>query len=238
MSQGVTPAQKPRTVLSARRLVLLASVAVLGAGVLFSGAEFATKPNAFLAAPAYAQSTQRPVGFADIVEKVKPSVISVRVKVEGGARTMSFDGDSPFPPGSPMERFFRRFGSPDGQGMPARRAVRAAATSRWAQGSGFFISADGYAVTNNHVVDKAESVEVTTDDGKTYTAKVIGTDPQDRHRADQGRRPQRLPACAARREAAAHRRLGARGRQSVRPRRHRHGRHRLGARPRHRRRPL
>ena len=46
------------------------------------------------------------------------------------------------------------------------------------QGSGFFISADGYAVTNNHVVDKAESVEVTTDDGKSYTAKVIGTDPK------------------------------------------------------------
>jgi serine protease Do len=46
------------------------------------------------------------------------------------------------------------------------------------QGSGFFISADGYAVTNNHVVDKAESVEITTDDGKTYTAKVIGADPK------------------------------------------------------------
>src|SRR3954465_4038620 len=46
------------------------------------------------------------------------------------------------------------------------------------QGSGFFISADGYAVTNNHVVDKAESVEVTTDDGKIHTAKVIGTDPR------------------------------------------------------------
>jgi len=45
-----------------------------------------------------------------------------------------------------------------------------------AQGSGFFISADGYAVTNNHVVDKAEHVDVTTDDGKTFTAKVIGTD--------------------------------------------------------------
>ena len=44
------------------------------------------------------------------------------------------------------------------------------------QGSGFFISADGYAVTNNHVVDGASKVEVTTDDGKTYTAKVIGTD--------------------------------------------------------------
>ena len=41
---------------------------------------------------------------------------------------------------------------------------------------GFFISPDGYAVTNNHVVDHAKSVQVTTDDGSTYTAKVIGTD--------------------------------------------------------------
>ena len=47
-----------------------------------------------------------------------------------------------------------------------------------AMGSGFFISADGYAVTNNHVVDHAQSVQVTTDDGKSYTAKVIGTDPK------------------------------------------------------------
>ena len=46
------------------------------------------------------------------------------------------------------------------------------------QGSGFFISADGYAVTNNHVVQNAETVTVTADDGKTYTAKVIGTDPR------------------------------------------------------------
>ena len=46
------------------------------------------------------------------------------------------------------------------------------------QGSGFFITADGYAVTNNHVVDKAKAVEITTDDGKTYDAKVIGTDPR------------------------------------------------------------
>jgi serine protease Do len=44
------------------------------------------------------------------------------------------------------------------------------------QGSGFFITADGYAVTNNHVVQNAERVQVTADDGKTYSAKVIGTD--------------------------------------------------------------
>ncbi len=46
------------------------------------------------------------------------------------------------------------------------------------QGSGFFITADGFAVTNNHVVDRADEVEVMTDDGKTYSAKVIGTDPR------------------------------------------------------------
>jgi serine protease Do len=177
MSQGV-PAQKSRSVLSARRFVLMASAAVIGAGVLFSGAEFAAPSHAFLA-PAYADTAQRPAGFADIVEKVKPAVISVRVKVDGGPRTMSFDGgDSPFPPGSPMERFFRRFGMPDGQDMPDRPRGPRSRNFTMGQGSGFFISADGYAVTNNHVVEKAESVEVTTDDGKTHTAKVIGTDPK------------------------------------------------------------
>jgi serine protease Do len=179
MSQSV-PSQKPRTALTARRLALMASAAVLGAGVLFSGAEYARTANtSFLTSPAHAQAVQRPVGFADIVEKVKPAVISVRVKVDGGARSMSFDGgDSPFPPGSPMERFFKRFGMPDGngQGMPDTPRGPRGRNFTMGQGSGFFISADGYAVTNNHVVDKAESVEVTTDDGRTHTAKVIGTD--------------------------------------------------------------
>ena len=76
-----------------------------------------------------------------------------------------------------MERFFRRFGMPDGA-MPDDQRAQPRGRMVTGQGSGFFISADGYAVTNNHVVDKAETVEVTTDDGKTYTAKVIGTDPR------------------------------------------------------------
>ncbi|MEA2930095.1 MAG: serine protease Do [Hyphomicrobiales bacterium] len=183
MSESAPVAYKPRSPLSARRLALLATVAVFGAGALFSAPALLPQSNAaFLASPAYAQTTQRPVGFADIVEKVKPSVISVRVKVEGGARQMSFEGDSPFPPGSPMERFFKRFGSPDGErgdrDLPRGPRGPRERNFTMGQGSGFFISADGYAVTNNHVVEKAESVEVTTDDGKTYTAKVIGTDPK------------------------------------------------------------
>ena len=47
-----------------------------------------------------------------------------------------------------------------------------------ALGSGFFISADGYAVTNNHVIDGASKVEVVTDGGKTHRAKVVGADPK------------------------------------------------------------
>jgi serine protease Do len=67
-----------------------------------------------------------------------------------------------------MEKFFRQFGGDQPQ---QRRAVTG-------EGSGFFISADGYAVTNNHVVDHASTVTVTTDDGKMHTAKVVGTDPR------------------------------------------------------------
>src|ERR1700740_3483025 len=92
-----------RRVFSARRFALVAGVA--GLGVLFANPGFA--PQSLLPAlgsPAHAQSPQRPVGFADIVEKVKPAVISVRVKMDGGPRVMGFGNDNPFPKGSPMAR--------------------------------------------------------------------------------------------------------------------------------------
>jgi serine protease Do len=164
--------------LSARRLVLLATVATLGV------AGMAAAPNGLhqLTHPSYsaanaAESMQRPVGFADLVAKVKPAVISVRVKVDAGAEMMGFEDKSPSPPNSQMQRFFRYFGMPEGEEMPDGQN-RPHGQFLTGQGSGFFISADGYAVTNNHVVDKAKAVEITTDDGKTYDAKVIGTDPR------------------------------------------------------------
>jgi serine protease Do len=181
MNGQVSPnPEKPCGILSFRRLALLATtVAGLGAAAMIITPAFApdTNPSSAFAQNLSEQAKKipQPIGFADIVEQVKPAVISVRVKVNAGSRMMSFD--SPFPQGSPMDRFFRRFGLPEGvlpdlprgQDMPRRNLVTG-------QGSGFFISADGYAVTNNHVVDKAETVEVTTDDGKTYNAKVIGSD--------------------------------------------------------------
>src|SRR6266511_3976343 len=141
MTASVNPAPKPR-VLTARRLVLLASVAALGAAVLFAGPSLAPRAtSSALTNIAYAQNLQRPVGFADIVEKVKPAVISVRVKVDANTKMMGFDGNMPFPPNSPMERFFRRFGMPDGAIPDDQRAPRNRMVT--GQGSGFFISADG-----------------------------------------------------------------------------------------------
>jgi serine protease Do len=169
MSDGKIPNIVPKT-RTARKLVLLASTAGLGIAVLLGGpANIPHFPTGSMAA--LAENAQKPVGFADIVEKVKPAVISVRVKLDDGPQVSSEEG-LPFPPGSPFDRFFRQFGGP---GMPNMPNGRHHVTG---QGSGFFISADGYAVTNNHVVDKAKTVDVTTDDGKTYTAKVIGTDPK------------------------------------------------------------
>jgi serine protease Do len=170
--------QSRRRILSVRRLGLLATtIAGLGAAAVFVAPNVAPTA-AFFSRPAHAQNLsqqaeqlpQHPVGFADIVAKVKPAVISVRVKMERPATPGLSNDEQPFPPGSPFDRFFRRFGMPnDGEG---RHQVITG------QGSGFFITADGYAVTNNHVVQNAENVQVTTDDGKIYSAKVIGTDPR------------------------------------------------------------
>ena len=119
-----------------------------------------------------------PAGFADIVAKVKPAVISVRVKIDGDAEATSLrhngsDETIPFAPGSPLQKFFQEFG--DQGGLPDQPQAHQTVIG---EGSGFFISADGYAVTNNHVVDHAKSVQVTTADGTIYKAKVIGTDPK------------------------------------------------------------
>ena len=176
MIPSVPPAQQnPKKRLLFRRAALLATTIVsLGAvallvapGLTVSGYPTAIAQNL----TEQAHKLNAPVGFADIVEKVKPAVISVRVKVDGGSSTDGLGGND-IPPG--LREFFRRFGMPDlpegPHGMPHGHNIITG------QGSGFFISGDGYAVTNNHVVDKAESVQVTTDDGKTHTAKVIGTD--------------------------------------------------------------
>jgi serine protease Do len=153
--------------LSARRVTLMASVAGIGLAVLLAGpgAFRATSTPGFTGSAIAAESVLAPSGFADIVAKVKPAVISVRVRMDAEKTAGLDDNDGPTQPGAPFDRFFRQFrqfGMPDG--MPNGMTPRSRPTA--AEGSGFFISADGYAVTNNHVVDHARTVQVVTDDGK------------------------------------------------------------------------
>jgi serine protease Do len=166
------PARFPRRIearsrsLPRRRLAVPAGIAALV--VLCFGQGVVPEPG--FTSKAHAQAMTRPVGFADIVDKVKPAVISVRVNIVAGRQAR---GNSPFPQDSPLDRFFRRFGVPDGTPDNSQGQRRNRVTG---QGSGFFISADGYAVTNFHVVENTDSVEVTTDDGRIFKAKVIGAD--------------------------------------------------------------
>jgi serine protease Do len=176
MNDSINPdTTRIRKILKPRRLALLGTVAALGVGVL------ATSPGSlpftsFIAPAHAAEATVTPPGFGDLVARVKPAVISVRVRIDQDndksamlqQNRMDQDEDLPF------DQFSRQFGfrGPGLNGVPQRHQVITG------EGSGFFISADGYAVTNNHVVDHAESVQVTTDDGTIYTAKVVGTDPK------------------------------------------------------------
>ena len=182
---SVTSHRAPRrSLFSARRFALMASVAA-GLGAAVYGFSPSSVNLDLFSSPAHAQvnnamgKVAQPVGFADIVDRVKPSVISVKVTMKDKATdtSSSDDEDSRDQSGPPMERFFRQFGGPDGM-PPGMRGHHGGHGAMMGQGSGFFISPDGYAVTNNHVVDGADKVEVTTDAGKTYTAKVIGTDPR------------------------------------------------------------
>src|SRR6516162_3058413 len=155
-----------RRSLVARRLTLLGSTAILGLAILAGGPGSHWNVPRMSAPAVAAEAVAQPAGFADLVAKVKPAVISVRVKLSEAPTELA---QREFPPNSPLEKFFRQFGMPgNGNGGKPQTVT--------GEGSGFFISPDGYAVTNFHVVDHSSSVKVTTDDGKSYDAKVIGAD--------------------------------------------------------------
>ena len=117
-----------------------------------------------------ANARPAPDSFADLAERLLPSVVNISTSQMVADRQ---GPDFQFPPGSPFEDLFRDFMDRNGQGDQAPHKRRATAL-----GSGFIISADGYIVTNNHVIDGADEITVRLHDGDTLDAELIGRDPK------------------------------------------------------------
>ncbi len=161
----------------------LAILVGLGGGTAFLAA---SAPTAFAQVQPAAQVTvpeaNPALGFADLVEAVKPAVVSIIVQGRDAPSESSGNEFNPqmpdLPEDNPLRKFFEQFGGPPSGGDRNGRGDGSAPQGRKfvAAGSGFVISADGYVVTNNHVVRNATKVTVVMDNGDEHTATVVGTD--------------------------------------------------------------
>jgi serine protease Do len=158
---------KPALLVAAALFATSALGLTLGNSVPFAAAETPTTQPQSIETP-YGRA---PLTFADIVQKVTPAVVSINVKGDVKvADNEQIPGLPDLPEDNPLYDFFKQFR----KGMPQQPKSQPSL----AQGSGFFISPDGYIVTNNHVVEDAEDITVTMEDGAKYPATLIGTDPR------------------------------------------------------------
>ena len=161
------------------KTTLLASAVGLGvmtgvvAPTLFTGQPQAEAKAVSVEAPA------KPVDFTAVVQAVKPAVVSVQVKTEipprNNVQSFGIPGFPEFrdlPEDHPFNRFFRRFG----EETPKDKRPNPHPRYGQSQGSGFFISEDGYVVTNHHVVDKGTEFTLVMDDGTELSADLVGSD--------------------------------------------------------------
>lgn len=174
-------------------LLKAGTIAGVAAAVLATGVPMAIH-SADAAAVKVEGATQLP-GFADVVSAVTPAVVSVRVQSRAtpASDTEGFNFGNPnfndLPDDHPLKRFFREFGGQDqfGGQMPGPNSDQ----DHWkkygnkdskprlrptSQGSGFFISEDGYLVTNNHVISDGSAFTVVLSDGTELDAKLVGHD--------------------------------------------------------------
>ncbi len=149
--------------------MLQASTSLIRAGLLAA---------TLLIAPAAAFAAPPPDGFADLAERLLPSVVSitsVKIAKSGDVAGGPDMPNLPFPPGSPMDKLFRDFMDKNRKatpGSPPHEDER----RQTALGSGFIIDPSGYIVTNNHVIEDANEITATLEDGTTLKATLVGTD--------------------------------------------------------------
>jgi len=110
----------------------------------------------------FSNSKSVPASFADLAERLMPSVVNISTTQTVVTNTNPFPFQ--FPPGSPFEDMFKEFGTPQERKSSAL-------------GSGFIIDAKGIVVTNNHVIQDAEDIIVRVNGDEEYKAKVVGADP-------------------------------------------------------------
>lgn len=155
------------------------SLAVAVAIALAGGLALAL-PEADVAPPSTGavdvQRYQGPMGFSALVERVKPAVVNI--STTGSTEVAEILGRDIQPPqlpeGSPFADTFRHFFD----NMPRRPNSGDMQMEQRAAGSGFLISADGYVVTSDHVVARADGIEVILDDGTRHPAQIKGRDPK------------------------------------------------------------
>lgn len=165
-------------VLKSRRSRLLAGAMALGLAGALSVQTLV--PSQFAFADPVRVTAAAPADFSNVVTAVQPAVVSVRVKQTVAPEMMNFGGNGfqdffgDLPKDHPLERFFKRFD----ENQPKERGKRRGTPRQYgmSQGSGFFITDDGYVVTNHHVIDKGTEFTVIDSDGTEYDTKLIGAD--------------------------------------------------------------
>ncbi len=110
-----------------------------------------------------------PENFSQLAEKASPAVVNIRTvkTIKGGGRVFRHFKKGPFGEDDPMRDFFDRFFGEDRQRNFTQRSL----------GSGFIIEQEGYIVTNNHVIENADKIEVILNDEKEFDAEIVGRDP-------------------------------------------------------------